>query len=99
MASGALPPAFPALGIGEGQLVGRRRLFRPPVAAVRDDKPRRGWLIISATMWQPVGCEPASMREMLNRQKDIQYPSRGTTRVVRQEQIHWLRRVACASSR
>jgi NTE family protein len=88
MASGALPPAFPAVRIGEGQLVGRRRLFHTPVEAVRDDRPRRDWLIISVNMWPPVGCEPASIREVLNRQKDIQYPSRGTTHVVRQDQIH-----------
>ena len=88
MASGALPPAFPAVRIGEGQLVGRRRLFHTPVEAVRDDRPRRDWLIISVNMWPPVGCEPASIREVLNRQTDIQYPSRGTTHVVRQDQIY-----------
>ena len=58
MASGALPRAFPAVRIGEGQLVGRRRLFHTPVEAVRDDRPRRDWLIISVNMWQPVGCGP-----------------------------------------
>ena len=64
-----------------------------PVEAVLDDRPRRDSLIFSVNVWQPMGTEPASIMQVLSRQKDIQYASRGKAHVARQEQIHRLRHV------
>ncbi|MGO8920396.1 MAG: patatin-like phospholipase family protein [Stellaceae bacterium] len=93
MASGALPPAFPAVRIGDDAFWDGGIFSNTPMEAVLDDKPRRDSLIFSVNMWQPHGSEPANIWQVLARQKDIQYASRGKSHVARQEQIHRLRHV------
>lgn len=93
MASGALPPAFPAIRIGKEAYWDGGLYSNTPIEAVLDDTPRRNSLIFSVNMWQPSGSEPASIWQVLSRQKDIQYASRGKSHVVRQQQIHRLRHV------
>jgi NTE family protein len=44
-------------------------------------------------MWNPTGAEPRTMAEVLNRQKDIQYSSRISSHIARQQQAHRLRHV------
>jgi NTE family protein len=93
MASGALPPGFPAVRI-EGEPYWDGGLYsNTPVEVVLDDNPRRDSLIVSVNMWQPSGSEPGTIWQVLGRQKDIQYASRGKSHVMRQEQIHRLRHV------
>ncbi len=93
MASGALPPGFPAVRI-DGRAYWDGGLYsNTPVEVVLDDKPRRSSLIFSVNMWQPRGSEPKTIWQVLGRQKDIQYASRGKSHVARQEQIHRLRHV------
>ena len=93
MASGALPPAFPAVRVGDDYYWDGGIFSNTPVEAVLDDQPRRDSLIFSVNMWQPNGTEPSSIWQVLSRQKDIQYASRGKTHVARQDQIHRLRHV------
>lgn len=93
MASGALPPGFPAVRI-DGEPYWDGGLYsNTPVEVVLDDNPRRDSLIISVNIWQPSGSEPGTIWQVLGRQKDIQYASRGKSHVMRQEQIHRLRHV------
>lgn len=93
MASGALPPAFPAVRI-DGELFWDGGIMsNTPVEAVFDDHPRRSGLVFSVHIWHPHGPEPADMTSVLTRQKDIQYSSRSMAQVVRQRQIHRLRHV------
>jgi len=93
MASGALPPAFPAVRI-DGELYWDGGvLSNTPTEAVFDDNPRRDSLIFSVHLWNPHGPEPATMADVFNRQKDIQYSSRIATQIARQDQIHRLRHV------
>src|SRR5258708_12974733 len=93
MASGALPPGFPAVRI-DGEPYWDGSIYsNTPVEVVLDDNPRRDSLIISVNMWQPNGSEPGTIWQVLGRQKDIQYASRGKSHVMRQEQIHRLRHV------
>jgi NTE family protein len=93
MASGALPPAFPAVRI-EGDLYWDGGILsNTPVEAVFDDKPRRNSLIFAVHIWNPDGQEPETITEVLNRQKDIQYCSRTVAQIRRQEQIHRLRHI------
>jgi len=68
-------------------------LSNTPVEAVFDDKPRRNSLIFAVHIWNPDGPEPESVRQVLNRQKDIQYCSRTVSHIKRQEQIHHLRHI------
>lgn len=93
LASGALPPAFPAIRI-DGELYWDGGvLSNTPTEIVFDDFPRRDALIFAAHMWNPAGPEPESIGEVLHRHKDIQYSSRISSHVVRQKQTHRLRHV------
>src|SRR5436309_2164242 len=64
-----------------------------PIEAVLDDKPRRDSVIFSVNVWQPDGQEPASIWQVMGRQKDIQFASRADSHIARQKQIHHLRHV------
>ncbi len=93
MASGALPPAFPAVRV-EGDPYWDGGLYsNTPVEVVLDDKPRRDSLIFAANVWHAHGPEPETIWQVLGRQKDIQYASRAASHVRRQQQIHRLRHV------
>ena len=93
MASGALPPAFPAVRIGDDAYWDGGIYSNTPIEAVLDDYPRRSSLIFSVNIWQPHGSEPTSIWEVVSRQKDIQFASRARSHVARQDQIHELRHV------
>lgn len=93
MASGALPPAFPAIRI-EGEPYWDGGVYsNTPIEAVLDDKPRRDSVIFGVNVWQPAAPEPQSIWQVLGRQKDIQYASRADSHIARQKQIHHLRHV------
>jgi len=93
MASGALPPAFPAVRI-DGELYWDGGILsNTPTEAIFDDDPRRDSLIFAVHMWNPMGPEPESIWEVLHRQKDIQYSSRVASHIARQRQVHKLRHV------
>ena len=93
MASGALPPAFPAVRIGGSSYWDGGIYSNTPIEAVLDDKPRRDSLIFSANVWHPHGPEPETIWQVLARQKDIQYASRANSHILRQQQIHRMRHV------
>ena len=93
MASGALPPAFPAVRIGEELYWDGGVLSNTPVEVVFDESPRRSGLIFAVHMWAPNGPEPDSIGKVLARQKDLQYSSRAATHIARQKQLHRLRHV------
>ena len=93
LASGALPPAFPAVRI-DGELYWDGGILsNTPAEAVFDDYPRRSSLIFAVHMWNPVGSEPQTMQDVAHRQKDIQYSSRVASHIARQQQTHRLRHV------
>jgi NTE family protein len=93
MASGALPPAFPAVRIGGSSYWDGGVYSNTPIEAVLDDKPRRDSLIFAANMWHPHGPEPETIWQVLARHKDIQYASRADSHIKRQQQIHRMRHV------
>jgi NTE family protein len=93
MASGALPPGFPAIRV-DGEAYWDGGLYsNTPLEAVLDDNPRRDSVIFSVNVWQPTGHEPESIWQVLARQKDIQYATRADSHIARQKQIHRLRHV------
>lgn len=93
MASGALPPAFPAVRI-EGELCWDGGILsNTPVECVFDDCPRRDSLVFAVHIWNPQGPEPGTIAQVLHRQKDLQYASRAASHIRRQQQIHRLRHV------
>jgi NTE family protein len=96
MASGALPPGFPAVGIEDPRpLEGARnagatkatRFFwdgglvsNTPLSQVLDDHPRRDTLAFQVDVWSARGSVPTNVIDAQERMKDIQYSSR--TRMV-----------------
>ncbi len=80
VASGALPPGFPAVEIDgefywDGGLVSNTPLYY-----VLTSEPRRNSLIFQVDLWSSEGEAPTDLFEVAMRQKDIQYSSR--TRLV-----------------
>jgi NTE family protein len=93
MASGALPPAFPAVRIGGEPYWDGGIYSNTPTEVVFDDNPRRDSVIFAVHLWNPRGGEPRSLWEVSGRQKDIQYASRAYSHILKQQQIHKLRHV------
>jgi NTE family protein len=93
LASGALPPAFPAVRIDGDPYWDGGIYSNTPVEAVLDDNPRRDSAIFTVNMWNPEGPEPESLWQVMGRQKDIQFASRATSHIARQKQIHHLRHI------
>ena len=93
MASGALPPAFPAVRI-DGEPYWDGGIYsNTPIEAVLDDVPRRDSVIFAVNVWHQQGPEPESIWQVMGRQKDIQYASRADSHILRQKQLHRLRHV------
>jgi NTE family protein len=93
LASGALPPAFPAVRI-DGELYWDGGILsNTPTEVIFDDNPRRSSLIFAVHVWNPNGPEPATIGDVLHRQKDIQYSSRIAGHIARLKQAHKLRHI------
>ncbi len=93
LASGALPPAFPAIRIDGDPYWDGGIYSNTPVETVFDDYPRRDSVVFTVQMWHAAGPEPESVWQVLNRQKDIQFASRTDSHIMRQEHIHQLRHI------
>lgn len=93
LASGALPPAFAPVRIGDELYWDGGLYSNTPVEVVFDDNPRRNSLVFAVQLWRPAGDAPRSMWQVTGRQKDIQFASRVASHVQRQAQIHRLRHV------
>ncbi len=93
MASGALPPAFPAVRI-DGELYWDGGILsNTPTEAIFDDPQRQSSLVFAVHLWNPMGREPSTIWEVMHRQKDIQYSSRVASHIARQTEAHRLRHV------
>ncbi|HSG34820.1 MAG TPA: patatin-like phospholipase family protein [Sphingomonadaceae bacterium] len=93
LASGALPPAFPAVRIDDELYWDGGILSNTPVELVFDDHPRKSGTIFTVHLWNPHGPEPETIWQVMNRQKDLQYSSRAASHIQRQRQLHRLRHV------
>lgn len=93
LASGALPPAFPAVRIGDAYYWDGGIYSNTPIEAVLDDNPRRSSLIFTVDVWQAGGAEPSTLWQVAGREKEIKYASRTKSHLARQKQIHHLRHV------
>ncbi|WP_310473861.1 patatin-like phospholipase family protein [Sandarakinorhabdus sp.] len=98
MASGALPPAFPAVRIGEDLFWDGGILSNTPVEVVFDDNPRKNGMVFAVHLWNPHGDEPQTIGDVMNRLKDVQYSSRAASHIKRQRQLHKLRHIIAEMS-
>jgi NTE family protein len=91
LASGAVPPGFPAVRIDGDPYWDGGLYSNTPVEVVFDDNPRRDSVVFSVQIFPIAGPEPESVMQVLSRQKDIQFASRTDSHIPRQEHIHQLR--------
>jgi NTE family protein len=76
MASGALPPALPAIEI-EGEFYWDGGLVsNTPLQWVLESEPQRDTLAFQVDLWNARGAFPRNVAEVMTRQKEIQYSSR-----------------------
>lgn len=94
MASGALPPGFPAIEIDGEHYWDGGLVSNTPLHYVLDDLPRPDMLIFQIDLFSAVGPMPRTLSDVAEREKDIRYSSRTrlNTDVFRQGQ--GLRRAA-----
>ena len=93
MASGALPPAFPAVMV-DGRAYWDGGVYsNTPFEIVMNQQPRQNSLIFAAHLWRSDGDAPVSAWEAIGRSKEIQYASRVTNFVDAERKLHHLRRV------
>lgn len=90
MASGALPPAFPAVEIDGRHYWDGGLVSNTPLEHVLDEWPRQDTLALQVDLWSARGPRPRGMMDVLERAKDIQYSSRtrhGTDTVARMQAL------------
>jgi NTE family protein len=88
MASGALPPGFPAVEIDGEYYWDGGMVSNTPLYKVLREQPHRDSLIFQVDLWSACGALPRDMSMVAERAKDIQYSSR--TRIVT-EYMHNMR--------
>ena len=93
MASGALPPAFPAVMVDGGAYWDGGVFSNTPFEVVMNQHPRRDSLIFAAHLWHPEGAAPNSVWEAIARSKEIQYASRVDSFIEAERQLHRLRHI------
>jgi len=76
MASGALPPGFPAVEIDGERYWDGGLISNTPLQWVMDSQPRQDTLAFQVDLWSAVGTFPGNLAEVETRRKEIQYSSR-----------------------
>jgi NTE family protein len=76
MASGALPPGFPAVEIEGEQYWDGGLVSNTPLQWVVDAAPRRDTLAFQIDLWSAHGDFPRNMLDVITREKEIRYSSR-----------------------
>jgi NTE family protein len=76
MASGAIPPGFPAIEIDGAHYWDGGLVSNTPLQWVLEDGPKEDTLAFQVDLWSARGRFPQTMAEVAVRQKDIQYSSR-----------------------
>lgn len=90
MASGALPPAFPAVAVDGEHYWDGGLVSNTPLDHVLMSTPRRDSLVFQVDLWSARGELPKTLMDVLERQKDIQYSSRtrfGTNALARLQKL------------
>ncbi|RXZ36177.1 patatin-like phospholipase family protein [Oxalobacteraceae bacterium CAVE-383] len=81
MASGALPPGFPAVRV-DGDLYWDGGMYsNTPLETVLEDEPRRDTICVMVDLWLADGAEPTSLEEVQTRQKDVTFASRSQAHI------------------
>ncbi len=76
LASGALPPAFPAVEIDGEWYWDGGIVSNTPLEYILNCRPHEDSLVFQVDLWSARGTRPQSMMDVLERMKDIRYSSR-----------------------
>ena len=90
MASGALPPGFPAIEIEGEHYWDGGLVSNTPLQWVVDSEPRRDTLAFQVDVWSARGNFPRTMFDTMTREKEIRYSSRtraGTDQFKREQKL------------
>jgi NTE family protein len=93
MASGSLPPGFPAIEIEGEHYWDGGLVSNTPLQWVADYGPRQDTLAFQVDLWSARGEFPGNLAEVATRQKEIQYSSRTRANT---DQFKRLQRLRCA---
>ena len=96
MASGALPPGFPAIEIEGRRYWDGGIVSNTPLNDVLDDEPHRSTLIFQVDLFNQKGRLPENLDDVLERQKDIQFSSRTRYNTQRFADVQKMRRAIAA---
>jgi NTE family protein len=96
MASGAIPPAFPAIEIEGEHYWDGGLVSNTPLQWVVDSDPRRDTLAFQVDLWSARGEFPRNMLEVMTREKEIRYSSRTRAGTDQFKHIQRLRRAVSA---
>lgn len=92
LASGALPPGFAPVQIGDEAYWDGGIYSNTPLDVVLDDAERRDTLCFMVDLWDASEAAPHTMAQVLTRYKDIQYASRIQEHLADHERLQNLRR-------
>ncbi len=90
LASGALPPAFPAVVVDGEHYWDGGLVSNTPLEYVLESVPRRDTLVLQVDLWSARGPLPRNVLDVLEREKDIQFSSRtrqGTDQVAARQRL------------
>jgi NTE family protein len=76
LASGSLPPGFPAVSVDGAMYWDGGCVSNTPLEAILQDQPSGHTVVFMIDLWAAQGAVPRTMDEVLWRQKQIQYASR-----------------------
>ncbi len=97
MASGALPPGFPAVEIEGEQYWDGGLVSNTPLQWVIESNPRRqDTLAFQVDLWSARGQRPRNMAEVATRQKEIQFSSRTRASTDQFKNVHRVQRALAA---
>jgi NTE family protein len=92
MASGALPPAFPPVVI-DGQAYWDGGIYsNTPLEVLLNDQLDRDALVFLVDLWDPTEHLPATMSDVMDRMKSIQYTGRTTAQIQVRKRIEDLQK-------
>jgi NTE family protein len=96
MASGALPPGFPAIEIEGEHYWDGGLVSNTPLQWVVEGEPRRDTLAFQDDLWNARGEFPRNMLEVATREKEIRYSSRTRAGTDQFNHVQKMRRVVAA---
>jgi NTE family protein len=97
MASGALPPGFPAVEIEGEQYWDGGLVSNTPLQWVIESSPRRqDTVAFQVDLWNARGLPPRNMAEVATRQKEIQFSSRTRASTDQFKNVHRVQRALAA---